>query len=280
MSTDPHDEQYLTTQEAARRLGVGPSTVKRWADRGMLEAVRTVGRHRRFRLEDVERIAAEGREPSPVAARVVTGRQGQPEDPDEWIRVLLASEDQHEVASRLLRARGRHGCWWSVVDALGEVLGEVGRRWASGRLTIAQEHQISASLARGLAWISSTLPTDRTAPRALLATAVGDEHSLGLSLIEPVLREAGWRPVWLGRLTPTEEIVRTLETSRIDLVALTAAASAQAASLRAQVETLLEATRPREIPLLLGGSGPWPRDLEGAVRLDSCRELATQLGPG
>jgi excisionase family DNA binding protein len=279
MSGERDDEEYLTTREAAEALGVGPSTVKRWADQGVLEAVRTIGRHRRYRRADVERLAARGRGPTSPASRTVSARQGRPEDPDEWIRILLASEDQHEVTSRLLRARGQHGSWWSVADALGAVMEEVGRRWMDGRLEVAEEHQISTSLARGLVWVSSSLPTDRTAPRALLAAAAEDDHTLGLSLAEPVFRESGWRPVWLGRYTPTDVVVRTLETTRIDLVALTASCESGEGALRQQAETIAAATRIRNLPLLLGGSGPWPRDLEGAVRLDSCRELATQLAP-
>lgn len=279
MSPERDDEEFLTTREAAARLGVGPSTVKRWADQGILEAVRTVGRHRRYRRSEVERISSKGRDTA-APPRTAIPIQGRSEDPEEWMRVLLAAEDQHEVASRLLRARGQHGCWWSVADALGGVMNEVGRRWLEGRLEIAEEHQISASLQRGLAWVCSTLPTDRTAPRALLAGASGDDHVLGLSLIEPVFREAGWRPIWLGRFTPVREIIRTVETSRIDLVALTASCESSEGELRSEVEAVVASTRPRNIPLILGGSGPWPRDIEGAVRLDSCRELATQLGGG
>ncbi len=43
----------LTTTEAAKLLGVGTSSVKRWADEGRLPVVRTPGGHRRFRPEDV-----------------------------------------------------------------------------------------------------------------------------------------------------------------------------------------------------------------------------------
>lgn len=41
-------ERLLTTAEKARELGVGTSTIKRWADEGKLEFVITRGGHRRF----------------------------------------------------------------------------------------------------------------------------------------------------------------------------------------------------------------------------------------
>jgi len=42
-------QQMLTSAQKARELGVGVSSVKRWADEGKLEFVVTPGGHRRFR---------------------------------------------------------------------------------------------------------------------------------------------------------------------------------------------------------------------------------------
>jgi excisionase family DNA binding protein len=45
--------EWLTTTEAAERLGVHPKTVTIWAREGRLRAYLTPGGHRRFRPEDV-----------------------------------------------------------------------------------------------------------------------------------------------------------------------------------------------------------------------------------
>src|SRR5688572_30604861 len=50
----------LTTAEAAALAAVAPSTIKRWTDEGVLHAMRTVGGHRRFMREDVERLVLGG----------------------------------------------------------------------------------------------------------------------------------------------------------------------------------------------------------------------------
>jgi len=47
-------EEWLSLGKAADALGVHPSTVRSWADQGMLPAHRTPGGHRRFRKQDVE----------------------------------------------------------------------------------------------------------------------------------------------------------------------------------------------------------------------------------
>lgn len=47
-------EEWLSLGEAAESLGVHPSTVRSWADQGLLPVHRTPGGHRRFRKQDVD----------------------------------------------------------------------------------------------------------------------------------------------------------------------------------------------------------------------------------
>ncbi len=49
-------DDFLTTQEVAKLLGVGTTSIKRWSDEGKLPAFKTAGGHRRYRRVDVERL--------------------------------------------------------------------------------------------------------------------------------------------------------------------------------------------------------------------------------
>ena len=42
-------------------LGVTPKTLIRWADEGLIAFERTLGGHRRFRVEEIERVRAEAK---------------------------------------------------------------------------------------------------------------------------------------------------------------------------------------------------------------------------
>lgn len=44
---------WLTTGEVARRFGVSPKTVIRWADEGHMPCIETPGGRRRFRADDI-----------------------------------------------------------------------------------------------------------------------------------------------------------------------------------------------------------------------------------
>lgn len=47
-------DEWLSLSQAAKQLGVHPSTVRAWADHGYLPSQRTQGGHRRFRQSDVD----------------------------------------------------------------------------------------------------------------------------------------------------------------------------------------------------------------------------------
>ena len=48
--------ELLTPGEVARLFGVDPKTVTRWAKDGKLSAIRTLGGHRRYQAEEVQRL--------------------------------------------------------------------------------------------------------------------------------------------------------------------------------------------------------------------------------
>ena len=63
-TSPPHASKWLSLGEAALEVGVHPTTLRRWADRGALPVMRTPGGHRRFALADIRRIAQHQQDPA------------------------------------------------------------------------------------------------------------------------------------------------------------------------------------------------------------------------
>jgi MerR family transcriptional regulator, light-induced transcriptional regulator len=253
------DSTTLSTAAAAQLAGVAPSSVKRWADEGLLPCTRTAGGHRRFLLADVQRfLASQEAQQRPASAEAAD---------EEWVS-LLTRGDAHAVLGALFSLRGRLGAWYRVADALGRALTRVGERWKAGELTVLEEHLASERLLRALTQVSAGLWSGAGAPTCLLATAEGDEHTLGLALAELVLREAGWNTLWAGRATPSAEIVRAVASGDLDMVALSASVSSDnRARLAAQARAVGSACAEHGVPFVMGGSGAWPEARDGARRL-------------
>ena len=260
----------ITTTEAARIAEVTPSTIKRWADQGLLPVLRTAGGHRRFDRGDIERLVR------------LQHRESDAGDPliNEWIRHLVDGE-RHELDSALLAARARLGSWHRVADELGQVFAEMGRLWVEGELSIAREHVASNALTRALARICDALPTRSDGPVAVLACPDQEDHTLALHLVELCFCEQGWRPLWLGRRTPLHEIAHLVREEEIRVVALSASAYySDREALAAVVEELAPLCGFHRTDLLLGGSGPWPDAPGAAVRLTTFAALNAWLARG
>jgi excisionase family DNA binding protein len=250
-------DERLTSADAAEFLNVGVSTIKRWADEGVLPCLRTAGGHRRF-----ERSAL-----TEQAARTLAKSLSQTETA-RWTGTLLAGGSAHQVAGALHGARHRLGAWWRVARELGLVLAEIGRRWAEGDVSIVEEHSASERLTRGLTLVMESMPTPPDARCVLLLTAEGEEHTLGLALVELCAREVGWVSQWCGRGTPLAALEGTLSAKEIDLVAVSASTHSQdSEELAAQCTQLEELTEPKGTMLVLGGGGAWPSVPRYAVRV-------------
>lgn len=53
------NSKLIPPGEVAKRFGVDPKTVARWADTGKLKYVRTMGGHRRFRETDINALLSQ-----------------------------------------------------------------------------------------------------------------------------------------------------------------------------------------------------------------------------
>lgn len=60
-------DDWLSLKQAASILGVHPSTVRAWSDKGLLPVHRTQGGHRRYRRSEMELWAEHARHPQDVA---------------------------------------------------------------------------------------------------------------------------------------------------------------------------------------------------------------------
>jgi excisionase family DNA binding protein len=247
--------ELLSTQDAARLAGVGPTSVKRWADDGLLECRKTAGGHRRFERGALERFLREHGAPA--------------EERTPWVELFLES-GSYALKAALFDARGRLGAWHRVADEVAPAITELGSRWECGEVSVLDEHVASERISRALSHVAEALPVGERGPTCLLACADGDEHTLGLSLAEICLREAGWGTVWAGRRTPMTDIVAAVERGGFDMVALSASSlSADPRGLARQAKLVAAACRARGVPFAIGGSGAWPANLPGAERFSA-----------
>jgi MerR family transcriptional regulator, light-induced transcriptional regulator len=244
--------------EAARRLGVSPVTIQRWANQGLIAIERTAGGHRRIPLAEVLRLLASSR---PIPNGPIA----------DWVTTLMTGNSDRILAA-LCEARNRGANWATVADDVAAALSEIGRTWEVGECTVFEEHLASEGLRRAAIRCVLAMPQRADAPRAALLTVEGERHTLGLSLSEMIFAENGWKTIWIGEGPPPNELEYMIETLKPDAVAVSASASHSPATLRPYQRALARLASGYQFRLLLAGGAAWS-DVTEAQRILSFDEL-------
>ena len=149
------------------------------------------------------------------------------------------------------------------VAVLQSALYEVGRAWAVGDFSIADEHSATAVTQSVLGMLG---PRMRTAPKdGRLAVTTGspeERHALGVQMVADFLESDGWEVLNLGASTPARDLAMLVDAERPDVVALSTATPAGLPGAAEAVEALL-ALDPR--PLVVLGGQLW----QGQARNDA-----------
>lgn len=273
----------LNISALSRRTGVAPDTLRKWEQRyGVLRPLRTPGGQRRYSETDVARVEwlrdrlAEGWRIS-EAARVLQESAGPGlDDPGELREAILAAVESNavaEVTALLDQTFAVLPLEQAFDQVLAPVLRAVGDAWHEGRISIAQEHALSAKVRARLDELVAD-PRGAVRGTAVLACGPGEQHDLGLLMLAVLLRADGWRVEYLGQNTPVSEALAFAQ----DVGARVLCVGASRPDTIAAIEREGRRNGSREPVLLLGGPAVTPaiarklgvgyagRDLDASVK--------------
>lgn len=274
-STNPRDQQpseVITLPEAARLLGVGPTTLKRWSDQGRIPHTRTPGGHRRFLRSVIMDFRAL------VDPRAGMGRTGghlslRLGSPKEWLDRANTLADPDRMEAALLALRANTADWGLAADSvLGEFLLGLRRRAAEGRLSEGAWRVLRRSFVRAMLRAAGRLRPKTGAPVAVLASPAGKDADVMLALAETVLRERGFTVLDLGSSTEPEVLETVVQDQQPNLIVLVADRASDATSLTVRVGGAGRVAAQGGAELWLCGGAPWPR-MEEAREFSSFAEL-------
>ena len=114
----------------------------------------------------------------------------------------------------------RQGLQRFVLDTLTSLNHAVGDAWMRGELAVFEEHLYTEQLQVALRTGINAFPRQQGAPRILLTTFPGEQHGLGLLMVEALLVPEGAQCISLGAQTPIEDIRRAALAHEVAVVAL------------------------------------------------------------
>lgn len=251
----------LTPRAVAEALGVSESSLKRWADDGVIRVSRTAGGHRRIALADAIRFARESglqvERPSALGLEEILPARGTAEAGTSEALFVAFQHDDWRVARGLIV--GAYVAGQSIAalcdGPIRAALSRAGELWQHGSDGIVIEHRAVDTCLQALSFIRSLIPAGGVdAPVALGAAIASDPYVLPSLMAALVLAEAGFREVNLGPNMPTEALAGALPRYAPWLVWRTASVAVDGQGLRRDLDGMLAVLAP-QASVVLGGRG-------------------------
>jgi DNA-binding transcriptional MerR regulator len=221
----------LRIGELSRRVGISPELLRAWETRyGLVTPERTAGGLRLYSESDEQRVRVMQRGiasglSAAEAARVALGFASNAVTVDAVLADLdtaLGALDEPAAQATLDHAFASMALTTVVSDVLLPFLRSLGDRWAAAETTVAEEHFASNVIVGRLRAIARGWG-EGDGPLAVLACPPREQHELGLICFGLVLRERGWRIVYLGAETPLSDPAITELSPEVIVLAATAA---------------------------------------------------------
>lgn len=261
--------EALTASQAARLVGVAVTTLRTWDRRyGLGPPGHEAGKHRRYREDDVRRLAemrrltASGVPPGQAAAWVLA-RPAAPAGRDGGGRAVAVGKagpavrglvraatrlDADELRRLVTSALVRDGVVATWTRLLAPALIHIGRKHAATREMVEVEHLLSVEVSRALAGVAR--PSGVAS--VLLACTDEEQHSLPLEALDAALAERGIACRLLGARVPPAALRQALRRTAPDTVMLWSQTE-QTADVDQVADVL--AARPTPKLVLVGGPG-------------------------
>ncbi len=218
---------HFSPTQLAPLFDVNVSTIKRWVDRGMLIATVTAGGHRRITRDSLAKFVQ--RYPQFGQDSYVLGnllKQGASQSPEEfWTPYFSAlknnrPEEAEKIIDRLFLTNIPLVTILETV--IGRTLTEIGLAWATGELSVYDEHRMCFLIRSHLFHLEGYLaPPSVKKPRtAILACVAGDQHELPLQMLGLLLRQNGWAVHILGINISRVELLRAAKKLKPQLIGI------------------------------------------------------------
>jgi methanogenic corrinoid protein MtbC1 len=136
------------------------------------------------------------------------------------VLTLLKAHDVAGLHATLANLLLRHGVQRFVVETIAPLNRAVGEAWMRGELQVFEEHLYTEQLQLALRAAINAFPRPAGVPRILLTTVPGEQHGVGLLMVEALLSPEGAYCISLGTQTPFEDIRRAALAHKVQVVAL------------------------------------------------------------
>lgn len=291
MTEDSDDTALmLPIQAVERETGVSKELLRMWERRyGFPQPARDTQGDRIYPMDQVNRLRLlrrlieQGFRPGKIislasneldALLKAQGQDVQQSFPELEKELLsaLQSQDPGRVRAYLSHQLVSLGLQRFVVDFLAHATAVVGDSWMRGDIQVHEEHLFTEQVQGLVRNAISNLSPSTQPPRVLLTTPPDELHTLGILMVEALLRLDNVDAVSYGAQMPLRDVVQAVSRHRMHVVALSISASFPATRAVEYLEEL-RFRLPASVDIWAGGAA-----LRSSRRQVDGVRLMTDLG--
>lgn len=240
-------------------IGVSESSLKRWVDQGLINAVRTAGGHRKLAMEDVVRFLRQNNHPVvdpqvfQLPAVSPQSERGLKSGADRMLQALVAGHEDlaRQIIIDLYLAK--HGVAGICDQVMASAFHQIGEKWSCSEIDVYQERRGCEIALRVLYELRRVIPQGDPRFIAIGGTLQGDQYSIPPTMAELVVRDAGWHSVSLGTSLPVSSFLKAIDETKAQMLWLSVSNIADESSFLGDMRLISEATSRRGIALAVGG---------------------------
>jgi DNA-binding transcriptional MerR regulator/methylmalonyl-CoA mutase cobalamin-binding subunit len=229
----------LNISAVEREAGLSKDVLRMWERRyGFPKPSRDENGERRYstaevaKLRAIKRLMDVGLRPGKIIhgtqeelnamadGRVAPRREPVAPAVEREILALLTAHDAGALQNALANLLMRQGVLKFVLETLSSLNHAVGDAWMRGELAVFEEHLYTEQVQIALRTVINAFPRQSGIPRVLLTTFPGEQHGMGLLMVEALLVPEGAQCISLGVQTPIEDIRRAALAHDVQIVAL------------------------------------------------------------
>lgn len=276
------NQKLLTSSEVAELINVNVSTVKRWTDNGQIKCTHTLGKHRKYRIQDVIEFATK------IHIQINPSHFYSGEVNNDELRQLnfaifsndykflsdafynyILSGNKSKAESLLKLIYGYKVPLGTIFDSVvAHSLKRIGKDWYENKIGVETEHLASNITLHSIIKLQDAITKKEPKGFVSVCGCLTDEyHNIGITCVSNLLESEGWKSYLLGSNTPASSFIKIIEQYKPHLVCISTSVINDVKTFSEEVNAVYKFTKKYKGKLAVSGPSLTP-EIKTKIKMD------------